>query len=183
MAACNKFKYALLTGIFLCFGCNAGPSSQTAAAQEAKQFAEELAKYDSVNQSQNQGSNQIKSGTVIGPANIPYAVDDAQIIQAQSQQARKVELTVTAPIKKLLREEDYREPHQRFLLILSNGTTVLVANDLQYGTYAPVQEGNVVRIHGEYIWNERGGVLHWTHKSDEPRHESGYIDFNGMRYQ
>jgi hypothetical protein len=83
----------------------------------------------------------------------------------------------------MLREEDYREPHQRFLLMLSNGTTVLVANDLQYGTYAPVQEGNVVRIHGEYIWNERGGVLHWTHKSDEPRHESGYIDFNGMRYQ
>lgn len=167
MAVCNSFKYVLLAGIFLCFGCNAGPTSQTAAAQEAKQFT---------NQS-------TKSGTVIGPANVPYAVDDAQIIQAQSQQARKVELTVTAPIEKLLREEDYREPHQRFLLILSNGTTVLVANDLQYGTYAPVQAGNVVRIHGEYIWNERGGVLHWTHKSDEPRHESGYIDFNGMRYQ
>ena len=175
MAVCNKFKLVLLAGIFLCFGCNAGPNTQRATAQEANQFQ---------NQGQNQGSSQgTRSGIVIGPANVPYAVDDAQIIQAQSQQARKVELTVTAPIKKMLREEDYREPHQRFLLILSNGTTVLVANDLQYGTYAPVQAGNVVRIHGEYIWNERGGVLHWTHKSDEPRHESGYIDFNGMRYQ
>ncbi len=181
MTACNKFKYAFIAGAFLCFGCNSFPSGQT-EAQEAKQFSGELAKYDDSNQNQAFGQNG-KSGTVIGPANVPYQIDDAQIIQAQSQQARKVELTVTAPIKKMLREEDYREPHQRFLLMLSNGTTVLVANDLQYGTYAPVQEGNVVRIHGEYIWNERGGVLHWTHKSDEPRHESGYIDFNGMRYQ
>lgn len=178
MAVCNKFKLVLLAGIFLCFGCNA-PNAQRVGAQEANQFQSQ-----GQNQGFNQGSSQsTRSGTVIGPANVPYAVDDAQIIQAQSQQARKVELTVTAPIKKMLREEDYREPHQRFLLILSNGTTVLVANDLQYGTYAPVQAGNVVRIHGEYIWNERGGVLHWTHKSDEPRHESGYIDFNGMRYQ
>lgn len=177
MAACNKFKYVLLAGAFLCFGCNAGQNVARVAAQEANQFQNQ-------NQNQNQAFGQNgKSGTVIGPANVPYQIDDAQIIQAQSQQARKVELTVTAPIKKMLREEDYREPHQRFLLMLSNGTTVLVANDLQYGTYAPVQEGNVVRIHGEYIWNERGGVLHWTHKSDEPRHESGYIDFNGMRYQ
>ena len=46
MTACNKFKYVLLAGAFLCFGCNAGSSSETAAAQEAKQFAEELAKYE-----------------------------------------------------------------------------------------------------------------------------------------
>lgn len=171
MAVCNSFKLVLLAGAFLCFGCNSSSSYSPTAQNVNVQGANQIA---------NQGASV---GQTIGPAGVPFAVDDGQIIQAQSQQARKVELTVTAPIKKLLREEDYREPHQRFLLILSNGTTVLVANDLKYGTFAPVQEGNVVRIHGEYIWNEKGGVLHWTHKSDEPNHESGYIDFNGMRYQ
>lgn len=90
MTACNKFKYVLLAGAFLCFGCNAGQNVARVAAQEANQFQ---------NQNQNQASGQNgKSGTVIGPANVPYQIDDAQIIQAQSQQARKVELTVTAPI-------------------------------------------------------------------------------------
>ena len=162
MAACNNFKLVLLASALLCFGCS--NSQAQAPLQGAPQ-------------------NNQAAGKVIGPAGVPFTVDDAQIIQAQSQQARKVEVTVVAPIEKLLREEDYREPHQRFLLVLSNGTTVLVANDLKYGTFAPVQAGNIVRIHGEYIWNERGGVLHWTHKSDEPNHEGGYIDFNGMRYQ
>lgn len=125
-----------------------------------------------------------------GPGRAPVAVaspsqpDDAAIVQAQAAQAQKVELTVTAPVLKLLREENYREPHQRFLLSLSNGTTVLVANDLKYGTYVPnLRPGALLRLHGEYIWNEKGGVLHWTHLSDEPRHESGYIDYNGWRYQ
>ncbi|CAN5587272.1 hypothetical protein BH11CYA1_BH11CYA1_24920 [soil metagenome] len=176
MTACNNIKLVLLASTFLCFGCSANSNTQVNAqvnSQAGAQFAPQVTP---------QGNNQ-SAGTIIGAAGVPFQVDDTQIIQAQSQQARKVELTVTAPIEKLLREEDYREPHQRFLLALSNGTSVLVANDLEYGTFAPVQAGNIVRIKGEYIWNERGGVLHWTHKSDEPRHESGYIDFNGMRYQ
>jgi hypothetical protein len=47
----------------------------------------------------------------------------------------------------------------------------------------PAQAGDIVTVHGEFIWNQRGGVLHWTHHSDTPRHESGYIDFAGNRYQ
>jgi hypothetical protein len=120
----------------------------------------------------------------VAVAPVPSQPDDAAILQAQAAQAQKVELTVTAPVLKLLREQDYREPHQRFLLSLSNGTTVLVANDLKYGTYVPgLVPGAMLRLHGEYIFNEKGGVLHWTHLSDEPRHESGWIDYNGMRYQ
>ena len=53
----------------------------------------------------------------------------------------------------------------------------------KYAPTVPIQAGNVVRIHGEYIWNRLGGLIHWTHHSDSPKHESGWIEFNGQRYQ
>jgi hypothetical protein len=37
-------------------------------------------------------------------------------------------------------------------------------------------------MHGEYIWNKKGGVLHYTHHSTT-RHESGWIQLNGQVYQ
>ena len=113
----------------------------------------------------------------------PAALDDREIIDDQTNQRVKVEVTVTARVKKLLPDDTRGLQHQKFLLILSNGTTILVANDLTYGQRVPIEAGDVVKIHGEYIWNRLGGLIHWTHRSDTPRHESGWIEFNGHTYQ
>lgn len=120
------------------------------------------------------------------PANeqqVSAEIGDTQAIQAQDAHAIKVEITVAAPVKKLLREDTRGLPHQKFLLQLSNGTTVLVAHDIKYAPQVPLQAGDTPIIHGEYIWNRKGGVLHWTHHSDTPRHEGGWIYFNGQKYQ
>lgn len=111
------------------------------------------------------------------------ATGDAEVIAAQAQQMHKVEVTFQAPVKKLLPDDVEGLPHQRFLLNLSNGTTVLVAHDTKMAPRVPIEAGDIVTIHGEYIWNEKGGVVHWTHHSDTPRHEGGWIDFGGQRYQ
>jgi hypothetical protein len=105
------------------------------------------------------------------------------VIAAQEQQARGVEVTLTAPIKRILPDDTEGLPHQRFLLGLSNGTTILVAHNTNEASKVPVNEGDTVTVHGEYIWNPKGGVIHWTHHSDNGRHEGGYIDFQGKRYQ
>jgi hypothetical protein len=111
------------------------------------------------------------------------ALDDRDVIACQTNQQSKVEVTVVARVKKLLPDDTRGLQHQKFLLILTNGTTVLIANDLTYGQRVPIQAGDVVKIHGEYIWNKLGGLIHWTHRSDTPRHESGWIEFNGKTYQ
>ncbi len=108
---------------------------------------------------------------------------DTEALQAQANRLEKIEITVSAPVEKILQEDNRGLPHQRFLIRLSNGSTILVANDLKYGTFVPLQPGDFVTIRGEYIWNRRGGVLHWTHKSDEPKHQGGWIELNGKRYQ
>src|SRR5262249_49492425 len=108
---------------------------------------------------------------------------DGQVIACQQQRAIKVEVTVEAPVVRLLREDDIGLPHQKFLIGLSNGSTVLIAHDLKMADSVPLTIGDIVRIHGEYIWNARGGLIHWTHHSDTPYHEGGWIELNGTRYQ
>jgi len=111
------------------------------------------------------------------------AGDQSQVIIAQEAHAYKVEVTVQAPVYKLLRDDTEGLPHQRFLVVLNNGTTVLIAHDVQMAPRVPIKPGDVVTVHGEYIWNKKGGVIHWTHHTDTGRHMGGWIDFNGQRYQ
>ncbi len=110
-------------------------------------------------------------------------VSQDQILQAQASQARKVEVLFSARVRKMLPDDTVGLPHELFLLDLNNGTTVKVAHDTKYAPRVPIQNGDTVTIKGEYIWNRKGGVVHWTHHSDTPRHEGGYIDFAGNRYQ
>jgi Protein of unknown function (DUF3465) len=112
-----------------------------------------------------------------------FAKGQEQVISAQAAHAIKVEVTVTAPVKKLLEEDDKGLPHQKFLLGLVNGSTILIAHDIAMANRVPVRAGDIVKIHGEYIWNSRGGLIHWTHHTDTPYHEGGWIEFQGVRYQ
>jgi hypothetical protein len=108
--------------------------------------------------------------------------DDSQIVALQEQGGR-AEVTGKVRVYKLLAEDDEGLRHERFLVMLSNGRTVLVAHSIDRAPPVPVVAGDVVVLHGEFIANEKGGVIHWTHHSDSPKHEGGWILFNGKRYE
>jgi hypothetical protein len=130
----------------------------------------------------NQG---IQTGTAAGTTaqNSAGQPDQSQILAAQANHQRNVELTVSGRVARLLPDDTRGLPHERFLLQLDNGTRVLVAHDTKLAPRVPLQEGDFVRIRGEYIWNQKGGVIHWTHHSPNGRHEPGWIEFNGNRYE
>ena len=44
-------------------------------------------------------------------------------------------------------------------------------------------KGQLVEFYGEYEWNAKGGVVHWTHRDPEHRHVDGWIKHNGRTYQ
>ncbi len=111
------------------------------------------------------------------------ASKDGDVIAAQSQRANGVNIVVTARVKRLLPDDRKGNPHQRFLLQLSNGTSVLVAHNIDLAPYVPLHENDMVTISGEYIWNEQGGVIHYTHRPTNFKHKGGYIDFNRQIYQ
>jgi hypothetical protein len=73
--------------------------------------------------------------------------------------------------------------HQRFVIRLTGSSqTVLVENNVSIGKRAPAAVGDVVTVHGEYVWNDQGGLIHFTHHDPQRTHEDGWIDVGGARY-
>lgn len=73
--------------------------------------------------------------------------------------------------------------HQRFLVRLSEGTTILVSHNIDLAPRVPLEKGDEVRVRGEYIWNEKGGLVHWTHRDPRGRRQGGWITHRGRRYR
>jgi len=74
--------------------------------------------------------------------------------------------------------------HQRFVVRLASGQTLLIAHNIDIAPrVAGLQNGDRVGFYGEYVWNEEGGMVHWTHHDPEGRHEAGWLKHNGQIYQ
>ena len=74
--------------------------------------------------------------------------------------------------------------HQRFIIELASGQTVLVAHNIDIAPrVVGLEVGDSVRFSGEYVWNDKGGVLHWTHHDPQGRHVSGWIIHNNKTYK
>lgn len=74
--------------------------------------------------------------------------------------------------------------HQNFLLELTNGITLKISHNIDLAPVLPnLREGETVRFHGEYEYNEKGGVVHWTHRDPAGRHEHGWLEYKGKRYE
>ncbi|MBC7473121.1 MAG: DUF3465 domain-containing protein, partial [Candidatus Sericytochromatia bacterium] len=57
-----------------------------------------------------------------------------------------------------------------------NGQVVKVAHDISYAPYVPIEIGTKLEIKGDFLPDATPTkVLHWSHKSDNPNHPSGYI--------
>lgn len=109
--------------------------------------------------------------------------DDADVI-AQAYRAKRssVMVEVGGVVTKSLPDDNEGSRHQRFIVRLSNGLTVLIAHNIDLAPYVPLEEGDTVYIKGEYEWNDQGGVIHWTHHDPGKRHPDGWIEHNGERY-
>lgn len=110
-------------------------------------------------------------------------VEEEKLIELQSKRAKKKLVTCRSMVYKTLPDDLKGSRHQRFLLKLSNGTTVLVAHNIDLAPKIPLKPGDYVDIKGEYIWNPKGGVLHYTHHATSFRHQGGWIKHSGKTYK
>jgi len=74
--------------------------------------------------------------------------------------------------------------HQRFILRLSSGRTLLIAHNIDLAPRInALRAGDTVAFYGQYEQNDKGGVIHWTHHDPQGRHTPGWLEHNGRRYQ
>jgi len=86
-------------------------------------------------------------------------------------------------VRRLLEDDREGVPHQRLLVDVGRGRTVLVVHNLDVAERVPAREGDEVRFRGEFQWNERGGLVHWTHRDPEGRREGGFVRHAGKDYR
>ena len=109
---------------------------------------------------------------------------DSVLEEAFEQQLSDLQVQGSGEIVKLLADDNDGSRHQRFILRLTSGRTLLVAHNIDLAPrIASLDIGDFVEFYGEYEWNQKGGVIHWTHHDPQGRHVSGWLKHNGKTYQ
>ncbi|MCG8035500.1 MAG: DUF3465 domain-containing protein [Candidatus Thiodiazotropha taylori] len=107
-----------------------------------------------------------------------------QIEQAFRNRATDLQLTLEGRVKRVLSDDREGSRHQRFIINVESGRTLLVAHNIDLAPRVKsLKPGDHVQIHGVYEWNDKGGVVHWTHHDPQGRHEGGWIKHQGQTYQ
>lgn len=109
--------------------------------------------------------------------------DDSQLVQAVNnrRQLNFVEggdLVVT----KVLPDDTQGSEHQKWVVRLSSGKTLLAVYNLDMCERVPLQEGDHIAMGGQFIWTNQGGLLHWLHRDPRGHRPDGYVFLNGKYY-
>lgn len=117
----------------------------------------------------------------------PLTVADAgaqSITNAFERKQSNVVVECEFEVIKLLRDDNQGDRHQKMLLQLpSTSQTVLLAHNIDLAPRVPAQTGDTLTIRGEYEYNAKGGVVHWTHHDPRGKHPAGWIEHQGKRYE
>lgn len=116
-------------------------------------------------------------------ADTAYSGDEI-LSSAFAERRSNLQVQGSGRVKKILADDNDGSRHQRFIIELKSGQTVLIAHNIDLAERIELLEkGDRVEFHGEYEWNPRGGVVHWTHRDPAGRHLSGWVKHNGRTYQ
>jgi hypothetical protein len=100
------------------------------------------------------------------------------------RRASDVQVRGAGTVLRTLSDDNEGSRHQRFILELPSGHTLLVAHNIDLAPRIDsLKKGDRVEFFGEYEWNDRGGVIHWTHHDPQGRHVGGWLKHQGRTYQ
>lgn len=104
--------------------------------------------------------------------------------EAYKNKQSNVQVQGSGSVIRLLKDDNKGSRHQRFILKLTSGKTVLVAHNIDIAPRInSISNGDHIQFYGVYEWNNKGGVIHWTHKDPKGYHIGGWLKHNGNVYQ
>jgi len=122
--------------------------------------------------------------STVPQSNQALSGNDEALARAFKQRARNLQVEGQGIVQKLLSDDNDGSRHQRFIVALASGQTLLIAHNIDLAPrVVGLREGDVVSFSGEYEWNPEGGVIHWTHRDPNKRHPAGWIKHKGKVYQ
>jgi Protein of unknown function (DUF3465) len=109
---------------------------------------------------------------------------NAGIEQAFKQRKSNVQVEGKGEVVKILADDNSGLRHQKFLVKISPEQTLLFAHNLDLAPRIDqLAIGDTIEFKGEYVYNPKGGIVHWTHKDPKGEHQAGWIKHNGKVYE
>jgi hypothetical protein len=119
-----------------------------------------------------------------GPMTGPAAGSCEALVAAFEAGRSGLELECEGVVVRTLPDDTSGSRHQRFILEIAPRHTVLISHNIDLAARVDgLQTGDPVRFRGEYEYNDRGGVVHWTHADPQGRRPGGWIEHEGTRYR
>jgi hypothetical protein len=109
---------------------------------------------------------------------------DQALRRAFEQRTSNFQVEGLGSVKRILTDDNKGSRHQRFILALGSGQTLLIAHNIDVAPrVSGLRKGDKVEFLGEYEWSPEGGVIHWTHRDPDGRHPGGWLKHKGKTYQ
>ncbi len=113
-----------------------------------------------------------------------HAASTKSLSQTFASHLSDVQVRDSGTVVRILSDDNKGSRHQRFILRVSSGQTILIAHNIDLAPkISSISIGDQVRFYGEYEWTRKGGVVHWTHHDPRARHASGWLKHKGKTYQ
>jgi len=115
---------------------------------------------------------------------VPANGGNTAVEQAYNNMQESVQVTGKGVVVKILPDDLQGSRHQKFILKISKDLTILIAHNIDLAPRInSLQQGDEVTFNGEYEYNKKGGVVHWTHHDPRKRHPEGWLKHQGKTYK
>jgi hypothetical protein len=120
----------------------------------------------------------------VGGGAATVSAGDRVVADAFASHQSGVAVVGKGEVDRVLPDDNNGDRHQRFILRMDSGKTLLIAHNIDIAPRIPaLKVGDVVEFNGQYEWNEQGGTVHWTHHDPSGKHQAGWLRCNGQVYQ
>ena len=110
--------------------------------------------------------------------------DDRALTSAFENRKSNLQVGGSGVVIRNLADDTDGSRHQKFILKLFSGQTLLISHNIDLAPrISSLRKGDTVDFYGEYEWNAKGGVIHWTHHDPGGHHVNGWLKHNGTTYQ
>jgi hypothetical protein len=91
--------------------------------------------------------------------------DDVLLKQVYESHQSDVQVSGSGNVIRVLPDDNQGSRHQKFILRLYSNQTILISHNIDLAPRVlNLNVGDTVEFNGEYEWNSKGGVVHWTHR-------------------
>jgi hypothetical protein len=115
---------------------------------------------------------------------VAVSESDQRLARALAEHESHLQVEGTGRVTRLLSDDNDGSRHQRFIVELRTGQTLLIAHNIDLAPrIVSLEVGDEVGFFGEYEWSEKGGTIHWTHHDPNRQHPPGWLKHDGRVYQ